>query len=1249
MKHTYKWLLLLCLQNICTHALFAKNADKVTVSAPLYFVQNKGQITDQHGQNRNDIDFVMKAKSMNLYVMSNGLHYQWYNSKVQDKKKDNVSIESYRIDMTLIGAKEVVPVTANEQVYHERYYGPAYGNNGIMARSFRKLTYSNVYPNIDWVLYIDAKGQQLKYDFVVHKGGNVADIRIAYKGATALAIDGGQLHITSPMGTVTEAAPYTYYAEGKESVSSAYVLNGNVLTFDVADVTPQQTMVIDPSLDWSTYFGGFSVECAYAVSSDTSGHAYLVGHTTSSAGIATTGAYQTTYVANKDAYIACFDSSGILTWATYYGGSNSDNFFYVTTDTLGGIYAAGITATTSGMTTTGSHQPVFGGGVSDAYMVKFDATGARQWATYFGGGGDEAVAASFDDYMVSITWDKATNKVYLCGMTTSPSGIATTGTHQTTIGGLKDGYLAQFTTAGVLQWATYYGGSNDDKIVKMSSDMSGNVYVTGVTTSTADIATTGAHQTTLAGGVDAFVAKFNATGVRQWATYYGGSNDDGSSGIANDNTGNVYIAGATTSTTGISTTGSFQQFIAGTGPTDAFLIKFNPSGVRQWGTYLGGISPDNTSDIAIDGNNNICFSGTTGSIGIATPGSYQSSFGGNSDAYIAVFGPQGTRTWVSYIGGTDADNGFGISYSRTGDLFVAGNTSSMSSIASPGSYQMVLSGSQDGYVAKFKADTSAYVTSIAPLSVCQGDSITVNYAITNPFLSGNVFTVQLSDEFGSFGTTTTLGTKTTNQPGSIRVRVPLTATPGTLYKIRLVYSSPSGTGYGSSENLTVRLKPSIPTATSNSPVCSGNMFAFTASSTTPNVTYSWVGPNGFTSTNQTEFITPAPTNVSGKYVVTATLSGCSTKDSFVAQIDSTPVKPVVGSNGPSICSGNIIVLTSSSATAGATYLWNGPSGFSSTVQNPGITSATTANTGKYVVTARLGNCTSKDSLQITVYNTLTPDVNATITPGANICLGDMVTFRANTKDGGTSPTLQWYLNGMAISGANAATWSSNTLTTGDVVYCIFNANWPCLTKPADTSNSFTINALGNVPPTANITASPGLNVPTGTSITFTATHTNMGTNPTYKWLKNGVVVSSGMMPVYIATVDLNIKTGDQITLIMYSDLVCAEPDSAISNTLTIGKNIQLNVGNTQSDESDWQLHPNPNSGKFTLYTNKATNASYDAAIIDAVGRVVYTDKIFSNNGRVTHTVNTNNLPAGVYLLRIYNGDTAGYLRFSVVH
>jgi hypothetical protein len=146
----------------------------------------------------------------------------------------------------------------------------------------------------------------------------------------------------------------------KKEVVSSYVLNEDVLSFNVAP--HDGVVVIDPTIDWSTYFGGSSLEYGYTVATDTGGSSYMAGHTSSSSGIATSGAFSTTYNGNNDAYLVKFDKYGSLQWATYYGGSASDNFFYVATDSLGNIYASGVTASSSGITTTGAYQTTYGGG-----------------------------------------------------------------------------------------------------------------------------------------------------------------------------------------------------------------------------------------------------------------------------------------------------------------------------------------------------------------------------------------------------------------------------------------------------------------------------------------------------------------------------------------------------------------------------------------------------------------------------------------------------------------------------------------------------------------------------------------------------------------------------------------------------------------------------------------------------------------------------------------------------------------------
>ncbi len=1214
------------------------------------FIENKGQVHDQHGTIRGDVDYMLRGNGANMFIAAGKIQYQWLkpeDNSNTEKVNNNPISQTYRLDVSLVGANSRATATAMDmQQYTEKYYGPAYGQDGIEVHSYKKIVYKDIYPHIDWVVYLtQGKEQHVKYDFVVNPGGNAADIKIKYNGHQAIALQAGALVVKTPFGDVKEEAPISYYAESKQKIESSYKLTDNVLSFAVEKGNEAGAYIIDPAIAWSTYFGATDVEAAFSVVADTGGNTYVAGVTTSSSGLVTTGAFQTTYNGNRDAFLAKFDNDGVPQWCTYYGGTGNDNFFYVTADTSGGVYVSGITTTSSGMSTTGSHQSTFGGGSSDAYLVKFSSNGTRLWATYFGGGGNESTTSSYDDYMVSVTWDKPTNSVYLCGMTNSTSNISTTGAYQTSNAGGNDGYLAKFTPAGVLQWSTYFGGADEDKIVKVSTDHSGNIYATGITNSTSGIATSGTHQTSLAGGKDVFIAKFNTSGALVWGTYYGGTDDDGSIGIATDNADDVYVAGSTFSTSGIATSGAFQVLMGSIGPSDAYLTKFSPAGTRIWGTYFGGSAPDITADIDIDANNNVCFSGTTGSIGLASPGAYQSSFGGNSDAFIAVFGPGGSRTWVSYLGGTDADNCFGIAYSKTGDLFITGNTSSISGISTPGSFQMLPAGTQDAYLCKFKSDTSAYVSAVSPLNICAGDTLTVSYAITNPFNTSNVFSVQLSDPFGNFATYTTLGSVTSAAPGTMKLKIPNNTPPGTLYRIRMAYTSPAGVGYSNLSNITIKLLPDTPTITHNSPICTGNTFAFTAFSSTPGVSYTWQGPNMWTSTSATEVFVNVGTNASGKYIVTASLNGCIAKDSFTAVVDSTPVVPVI-SGGGNFCTGSTIAMSTYSATNGVTYKWTGPS-YTTTGQVANRPSSTPAMSGYYVVEAELGNCKSKDSALVSVFNTITPDVKLTIAPGVNICIGDMVSFTANATGGGNAPVLRWYKNNVEIPGTtNRVTWQSNSLVTGDVIYCIYTANWPCLTKQQDTSDIYTINASGNLPPTALLKVSPGSSVPSGTAITFSATHTNMGNSPEYRWIKNGVVVLSGKTPKYIAVVDQDVRTGDQIQLWMLSDLTCAEPDTALSNIITIGKNLQLEVGTI--DMNEWKLYPNPNNGVFTL-KGYSSAKELNIDITDAVGRVLYRTQLKPVDGQVQHQVQTTNMPAGVYMLRIHDDEgNVGNMRFSVV-
>src|SRR5690606_27353721 len=152
------------------------------------------------------------------------------------------------------------------------------------------------------------------------------------------------------------------------------------------------------------------------------------------------------------------------------------------------------------------------------------------------------------------------------------------------------------------------GGTSTDVVLGITCDNANNVYITGQTQSTTGIATTGAHQSSI-GNVDAFLVKFNSAGARQWGTYYGGNNGTWGYGLAVCPNGRIYLAGRTSSSSGIAGTGGFKTSLAG--DQDGFLAEFTPGGKRLYGTYDGGAGFENVAGIATSAEGIVYMCGET--------------------------------------------------------------------------------------------------------------------------------------------------------------------------------------------------------------------------------------------------------------------------------------------------------------------------------------------------------------------------------------------------------------------------------------------------------------------------------------------------------------------------------------------------------------------------------------------------------------------------------------------------------------
>ncbi len=242
--------------------------------------------------------------------------------------------------------------------------------------------------------------------------------------------------------------------------------------------------------------------------------------------------------------------------------------------------------------------------------------------------------------------------------------------------GFEDMVVVRLNSAGTRLWSTYYGGSNFEQGKGIASDNAGNCYVTG-TTGSSDFPVLNSLQANFGGGTyDAMIVKFNSTGVRQWASWRGGTMNDYGNAITCDGAGNSYVTGYTNSST--FPTHLAIQSSKGVG-NDAFIMKLDASQVLQWSTFFGGDDEDKGRAICLDATGaNVYVTGSalSGTFPV-TLGVFQSANANAynyEDAFIVKMSSSQAVQFCTFCGGTDADFGQGIAVDNGGNVFVAGYT-----------------------------------------------------------------------------------------------------------------------------------------------------------------------------------------------------------------------------------------------------------------------------------------------------------------------------------------------------------------------------------------------------------------------------------------------------------------------------------------------------------------------------------------------------------------------------------------------
>lgn len=354
--------------------------------------------------------------------------------------------------------------------------------------------------------------------------------------------------------------------------------------------------------------------------------------------------------------LSTFSFAQSWAWANSAGGPQRVESYAITIDNSGNSY---ITGRFQDSLKFGSFSLVASVSndayASDIFIAKYDSNGGFIWAKRAGG--------TAYDYGNGIATDAAGN-VFVIGLF---SQTATFGTLNVTTGGDFDIFIAKYNPSGTCQWVNKAGGTGWDVGNGVAIDNAGNCFITGAFRNTATFSTT---PLTSLGNYDAFVAKYNNSGVFQWAKSAGGTGDDRSQGISTDAGGNCYVTGFFNGNATIGTTP-----LTSAGSSDIWIAKYNGAGVVSWAKRAGGALEDAGNAIYSDDGGNTHVTGFFDGAALFGSGLDTVTLisAGNKDVFAGKYDNTGDLMWMKKFGGSQNDIGYAISVDSSGNSYVAGS------------------------------------------------------------------------------------------------------------------------------------------------------------------------------------------------------------------------------------------------------------------------------------------------------------------------------------------------------------------------------------------------------------------------------------------------------------------------------------------------------------------------------------------------------------------------------------------------
>jgi Beta-propeller repeat len=583
-----------------TVAPASATAAEVYAGGPLTFERNEGQ-TDRR------VKFLAHGKGYGLFFTDSGVVFSVPSqatlmvSRAPKRLATPQSANAGTFNLSFPGANPKPEVMGLKQIAHANYF---IGNDRARWRTniptFAKVQYRNIYPGVDLIYY--GNQRQLEYDLVIAPGADPNRIRLAFKGLHGMRLDPatGDLLIRTKNGVeLRHLRPsiYQHIGDQKIAVGGSYrILDQQTVAFAIEGYDRGQSLVIDPTVAFTTFITGNSEDFPDGIGVDGSGNSYITGYTLSSdfpitGGLSTPSKncdliQQQGFNCGLYAFVTKLSPTGTILFSTFIGGSGFDQPRAIAVDSSG-IFVVGFTTSQDFATNS---QYAFGAG--NAFVAKLALTGdSLYFCTAFGGGEINAGNAIALDSSHSAYVAGSTNSV---DFPTSEFFSQTLHSWQPVFGGKMDGFVVKLDPSGALNYSTYVGGSNDDEALGIAVDSEQHAFVTG-DTSSSNFPHLGAlsHGAPQNGGFTAFVTRIlpDGSGVN-FSIFLGGTASPADTGyaVAVNRLGVAYVTGQTASSDFYVTGNAPQKSMPCTSGVclSAFVAQVFPLGSVLASTYLGG-------------------------------------------------------------------------------------------------------------------------------------------------------------------------------------------------------------------------------------------------------------------------------------------------------------------------------------------------------------------------------------------------------------------------------------------------------------------------------------------------------------------------------------------------------------------------------------------------------------------------------------------------------------------------------------